>query len=266
LWFIAGTGKGALACSAPVAVVPAPPPKPTEPPKPVIPDTAAGKTMTAWLDAFNSGDAARMKAFVEQYKDPEGDMIVAFREQTGGFDLVAVEKSEPLYVTFVVKEKASPMQAFGWLRVKDGAPGVIDSFTLLAIPPGMTAADMRLDIDAETPKRIVDAIARQLADVYVYPTLAKKMTQTLRQHLDHGDYKAITTGPALAAALPTDVKRLDDHFLIGVPIERPINPVTKTDWEGKGIQPDVKVPAADAFEKAKQLAADALAKKHPAAK
>jgi C-terminal processing protease CtpA/Prc len=64
----------------------------------------------------------------------------------------------------------------------------------------------------------------------------------------------------------TDVKRLDDHFLIGVPIERPINPVTKTDWEGKGIQPDVKVPAADAFEKAKQLAADALAKKHPAAK
>jgi hypothetical protein len=421
--------------------------KPVEPAKPMIPDTAAGRTMAAWLDAFNSGDAPRMKEFVKRYQDPEGDMIVPFREQTGGFDVVAIQKSEPRSVTFVVQEKASSTQAVGWLRVGDGEPATMDMFTLLAIPPGMTAADMRIDIDAETPARIVDAIATQLHDFYVYPDVAKNMAQAIRQHLEHGDYKTLTTGPELASALtdhllevshdhhlhvqwepqaipqddaepseddkarmkeqldkmncgfvkaerldgnigyikfnmfgpvdvcgpkateafaavadvdalifdlrengggqpemvayvvsylfakrthindiyerkdnkttqywtkpdvpgkklatqpvyvltsartfsgaeefcydlqntkrativgevtgggahPTTGKRLDDHFMIGVPFARAINPVTKTDWEGKGIQPEVKVPADEALEKAKQLAAEKLAKLH----
>ena len=50
-----------------------------------------------------------------------------------------------------------------------------------------------------------------------------------------------------------------DHFTIGVPFARPINPVTKGDWEGTGIEPDVKVSAADALAAAEKLAADKLA-------
>jgi C-terminal processing protease CtpA/Prc len=42
--------------------------------------------------------------------------------------------------------------------------------------------------------------------------------------------------------------------------------VTKTDWEGTGVQPDVKVPASEALDKARQLAADKLAKVHAARK
>ena len=38
--------------------------------------------------------------------------------------------------------------------------------------------------------------------------------------------------------------------------------MTKTDWEGKGVEPDVKVPADQALDKAKKLAADKLAKVH----
>jgi C-terminal processing protease CtpA/Prc len=52
-----------------------------------------------------------------------------------------------------------------------------------------------------------------------------------------------------------------DHFTIGVPFGRPINPVTKGDWEGKGVEPDVKVSAADALTTAEKLAADKLATK-----
>ena len=48
------------------------------------------------------------------------------------------------------------------------------------------------------------------------------------------------------------------HFTIGVPFGRPINPVTKGDWEGKGIEPDVKVSAADALTAAEKLAAGKL--------
>lgn len=51
---------------------------------------------------------------------------------------------------------------------------------------------------------------------------------------------------------------IGDHFVLGVPFARAINLVTKTDWEGTGITPDVKVPAADALTTAQKLAVDKL--------
>src|SRR5688572_9306745 len=54
-----------------------------------------------------------------------------------------------------------------------------------------------------------------------------------------------TTG---GGAHPTMGVRVDDHFMIGVPFARAINPITKTNWEGTGVAPDVKVSAADALE------------------
>ncbi len=43
-----------------------------------------------------------------------------------------------------------------------------------------------------------------------------------------------------------------------VPFTRSINPVTQTDWEGKGVQPDVEVPAAEALATAQKLASEKL--------
>lgn len=48
--------------------------------------------------------------------------------------------------------------------------------------------------------------------------------------------------------------RIDDHFSIGVPDTRPINPISKSNWEGTGVTPDVKVKAADALPIAESLA------------
>ncbi len=56
-----------------------------------------------------------------------------------------------------------------------------------------------------------------------------------------------TTG---GGAHPMEPDRIDDHFLITVPTGRSISPITKTDWEGSGVEPDVKVPAADALTEA----------------
>ena len=67
-----------------------------------------------------------------------------------------------------------------------------------------------------------------------------------------------TTG---GGAHPTMGARLDDHFVIGVPFARAINPITKTNWEGTGVEPDVKVPADQALETAKKLAAEQIEKK-----
>lgn len=51
-------------------------------------------------------------------------------------------------------------------------------------------------------------------------------------------------------AHPTQPHRIHDHFSIGVPFARAINPITKTNWEGTGVQPDVAVPAAQALQTA----------------
>jgi hypothetical protein len=45
-----------------------------------------------------------------------------------------------------------------------------------------------------------------------------------------------------------------DGFAIAVPTGRPINPVTKTSWEGVGVEPDVKVPADNALNVAHAMA------------
>src|SRR6516164_7685654 len=90
---------------------------------PAIPDTPAGHTLQAWLDAFNSGDRARMQAYITKYEPTSSvDQTAAFREQTGGFELLGVDKSERLHIEFRVKEKASPTNAVGKIDVKDADP------------------------------------------------------------------------------------------------------------------------------------------------
>jgi C-terminal processing protease CtpA/Prc len=57
-------------------------------------------------------------------------------------------------------------------------------------------------------------------------------------------------------ANPGEVVRLNDHFAAFVPSGRAINPITKTNWEGVGVEPDVKVPASEALATALRLLAE----------
>jgi hypothetical protein len=69
--------------------------------------------------------------------------------------------------------------------------------------------------------------------------------------LDRATIVGETTG---GGAHPTDFVRVSDHWAIALPIGRAINPVTKTNWEGTGVKPDVEIPAELALEKALELA------------
>jgi hypothetical protein len=46
--------------------------------------------------------------------------------------------------------------------------------------------------------------------------------------------------------------------MIVVPGARAINPISKTNWEGVGVEPDVRVAAADAMAVAQKLATEKL--------
>lgn len=55
--------------------------------------------------------------------------------------------------------------------------------------------------------------------------------------------------------------RIDDHFGIAIPETRPINPFARSDWEGGGVAPDVKVNALSALKTAESLVENRLSKK-----
>src|SRR5215467_12426457 len=119
-----------------------------------VPDTPAGHTLQAWLDAFNSGDRTKIETYVKTV-DPSqsADGMMSFRSQTGGFELLSIESSEPTHIRFRVKEKDSSTTALGNLLVKDGQPPMVETFGLRALPPGVVPVNVTLD--AALRKRVI---------------------------------------------------------------------------------------------------------------
>ena len=66
-----------------------------------------------------------------------------------------------------------------------------------------------------------------------------------------------TTG---GGAHPVTEESIDDHFVIIVPHARSINPISKTNWEGTGVEPDVPAKASEALDVAIKLATGRLQK------
>lgn len=60
-----------------------------------------------------------------------------------------------------------------------------------------------------------------------------------------------TTG---GGAHPGGMERLSEHFGVFIPTGRAINPISKTNWEGTGVEPDIKVPKEQALKVAYLMA------------
>jgi retinol-binding protein 3 len=180
-----------------------------------IPDTPAGRALSAWLGAFNSGDRAQFETFLRQYYPAESaDSMMGFRNQTGGFDLVSIDSSEPLVIKFHVREKNNSTIAFGSLSIKDSASDKVETIGLRAIPPGAKEEDILLD-PIERGRVIALAIA-QLKEYYIYPDVARKMADQVLAYQKAGQYDRITDGMAFAAKLTDDLQAVshDRHLRV----------------------------------------------------
>jgi hypothetical protein len=97
----------------------------------------------------------------------------------------------------------------------------------------------------------------RLADKPVY-ILTSGLTSSAAEHFSY-DLKmlkrATLVGETTGGAAHSGVfHRIDEHFGMGIPETKPINPFSKSDWAVVGVEPDVKVKAADAIETAVKLA------------
>jgi hypothetical protein len=66
-----------------------------------------------------------------------------------------------------------------------------------------------------------------------------------------------TTG---GGAHPGGNQIVDDNFVVWVPTGRAVNPITKTNWEGTGIAPDIAVASDKALDTARTVALEKLTK------
>jgi hypothetical protein len=100
------------------------------------------------------------------------------------------------------------------------------------------------------------------ADLYILTSArtfsgAEEFTYNMK-NLKRATVIGETTG---GGAHPTGTRIVQTDFVLRVPFARAINPVSKTNWEGTGVTPDIAVPAAEAFDRAYAMAVEKLAAK-----
>jgi retinol-binding protein 3 len=180
-----------------------------------VPDTPAGHTLQAWLDAFNSGDHDKIATYIKTIDHTQSlDGMISFHNETGGFELLSIESSRPLHIRFRVKEKDSPTTALGNLLVKDGQPPTVETFGLRALPPGVVPINVTLD--AALRKRVIDGVNADLTEFYIDLPVANRMEAALQAHEKAGAYDAITDGDAFAVRLTQDLRAVsnDKHLSV----------------------------------------------------
>ncbi len=104
-------------------------------------------------------------------------------------------------------------------------------------------------------------------DVYVLTSnrtfsAAEEFTYNLK-NLKRATIVGETTG---GGAHPGGTRVATERFTVWVPTGRAINPITKTNWEGTGVSPDISTNASDALNTAQQEAFKKLMAKSPADK
>jgi len=179
-----------------------------------IPDTPAGHALRAWLDAYNSGDSARVAMFFRTYSVEDALRgAFAFRKMTGGLDLLSIQVSEPRHVEFMSRFRAGPMVGYGALEVSAGDTSRVSGYLF---PLGMNVSADDIRIDAPTRERVVGRLAALLDSFYVSPEVGKRMSDSLHARLKRGVYDRYTNGPTLAIHLRADLDDIahDKHLQI----------------------------------------------------
>jgi hypothetical protein len=205
------------------------------------PDTPAGHTLQAFLTALNSGDHDKIAAYVKEF-DPKNDAdgLTGFSNQTGGFNLVSILSSTPEHLTFMVHGRGDNVNAYGNLQLESTSPPRVKQLIIRALPPGAKLDDIQMT--AAIRQKTIDAISKQLTEHYIYPDVAAKMIQAVRDHQAHGDYNAITDGNEFADALTKDLRDVshDKHLFVGY------DPFTMPDQPGAAAGPSAPSPEDEA--------------------
>jgi D-alanyl-D-alanine carboxypeptidase len=204
-----------------------------------IPDTPAGRAFQGWLAAFNSGNAATYRDFVQK-NWPSGeklnDRMVEFRAMTGGFDLKQVEAaSTPTTLVALVQERASDQFGRLTLEVSPAAPNEILRLGIRAIPrpaefalPHLSTGDLTAALRVKLAQdsaadRFAGAVlvakdgTPVFAQAYGLADRERKIPNTLRTRFRLGSMNKMFTAVATLQLAQAGKLRLDDALITYLP-------------------------------------------------
>jgi retinol-binding protein 3 len=188
---------------------------------PAIPDTPVGHALGSWLDAFNSGDGARIKSFEDAHAPwLTLDRAMELRAHTGGYELLSIERSGKLWIVFRAKEKAGTSQISGTLVVNSENPEAISELSLA--PAGARSGEYTVN-DAERA-RVIESAEKLVNEYYVYPDIAKNMSEAIKTQQKRGDYRTITDSDVFATRLTDDLRAVSHDRHISVHFSSEIVP------------------------------------------
>jgi D-alanyl-D-alanine carboxypeptidase len=132
--------------------------------QPALPATPAGRVLTAWLAAFNSGDVAALQAFDALHRPNAPAVTVAqrLRANTGGFALLRIEESTPTTITALLEEFDGRRLARLDLEVSADEKPVVVSSTLRIVARTSDIPLVRLS-NAETIAALTAKMDEHLA-------------------------------------------------------------------------------------------------------
>jgi len=99
---------------------------------PVLAKPPAERAFDEWLHAFNRNDRAALTEFnTRRFGEPEHNIeyLLDSREETGGLDVVAIERNEPLEFVALTQERSFPVQRRITVKVEDAALGRLEHIT-----------------------------------------------------------------------------------------------------------------------------------------
>jgi D-alanyl-D-alanine carboxypeptidase len=124
-----------------ILIQPAQPPPELAPPKLTAADIEAARAgapfrqLSAWLEAFNSGDREQIQEYLTaNHRNANINQQMNFRAQTGGFEFRALEQATATMAAGLFQERDSDQFARIFVTVAPEAPHQIMTFGVTAIP------------------------------------------------------------------------------------------------------------------------------------
>src|SRR5690349_16617486 len=178
-----------------------------------VPDTPAGKALSAFLDAVNSGDRTRQESFLEAWPSRLSvNDIDEWKEVSGGYDLLEVRSSDPTNVFFRIRQKIRGVEEAGRLQVSAESPVSLKMVNAWRMPPGATWEPITLDDSARA--KVIEGAATILEHVHIDVKTGERLAAEMGRRLAGDEYRNIPYGDWLAKKVTADLRGIvhDDHL------------------------------------------------------
>ncbi len=194
-----------------------------------IPESPAGRRLSAFIDSINSSDADSTIAFLKDAYSVSDEATLAkrksksnlIRSQLGTVTVEKISSSSENQIVATCKS-SSGLRVAITLTVEEQKPFKIKSVGMEMAGAEDATNDSALDDKGKT--EIIETLSKELRAKYVFPEVAEKMATAIEQSLKAGEYTSIVDAHQFATHLTNQLRSIcnDKHLRVraGAPNSR----------------------------------------------